>query len=128
MAARVTAAEVKEILDNSTLTDPIINAFIAAATLLVDNVLSTDTTLDADLLKEIERWLTAHMITVTPVGDRIVTEAGAGGASVKFAGTYGESLHASPYGQMVLTLDSTGKFAALNSKRARLIAIQSFDS
>jgi len=128
MAARVTAAEVKEILDNSALTDPIIEAFIAGATLLVDNVLSTDTTLSDALKKEIERWLTAHMITITPVGDRIVTEAGAGGASVKFAGSYGESLHASSYGQMVLTLDSTGKFATLNAKWARIIAIQSFDS
>lgn len=126
MAARVTAAEVKEILDNCLLTDAVINAFIAGATELVTQALGSST-LSTALLKEIERWLAAHMISVTPLGDRITTEEGAGGAYERYAGTFGEGLHSSTYGQTVLSLDTTGAMASLSARKARMIAIQSFD-
>jgi hypothetical protein len=102
----------------------VIDSFIAAATNLVDNVLGTDTTLGKALLKEIERWLTAHLVTITL--KRIPASAGAGGASIKYTGEWGEGLSSSPYGQTVLLLDTTGNFASLSMSRARLIAIPSF--
>jgi hypothetical protein len=127
MAARVTAAEVKKILDDCTLTDAIINAFIAGATELVTQALGSSS-LGANLLKEIERWLTAHLIATTPVGDqRTVTDEGAGGAYTKYAGTFGEGLHSTSYGQTVLALDTTGAMAGLSARKARIVAIESFD-
>jgi hypothetical protein len=126
MAARVTAAEVKSILDNCTLSTPVIDSFIAGATALVDDVLGSSG-LSTTTLKEIERWLAAHMISVTPVGDRLTVEEGAGSAYMKYAGLYGMGLEASSYGQMVLTLDSSGNMASLSKRKARIKSIQSFD-
>ena len=125
MAARVTATEVKEIISTS-LSDAIVNAYIAAATAMVDEVVGDSTALGDDLKKEIERWLAAHMIATTR--ERMGAEEGAGGAYIKYTGEYGQNLSSSPYGQMVLTLDSTGYFASLGRKAATITAIESFDS
>jgi hypothetical protein len=107
---------------STTLADAIVDAYILAAEEMVTNVLSTDTTLSAALLKEIGRWLAAHMIAATK--ERMETEAGAGGAYIKYAGTFGEAFSSTPYGQMVLQLDTTGKFASLGCKVASMSAIQ----
>lgn len=123
--ARTTATKVKEILDNSALSDAIVNAYITGANELVTEVLGSDTTISDALKEEIERWLTAHMISVTR--ERMAKREGAGGAEIEYTGEYGEGLKSSPYGQMVLTLDSTGKMAALSGQRARITAITSFD-
>jgi hypothetical protein len=126
MSARVTAAEVKAIMPvNNPPSDSVINSFITGATNLVDNVLGSDTTLSDDLKKEIERWLTAHLISITL--KRMASEEGAGGANIKYAGEWGRGLSSSPYGQTVLVLDSTGKMATLDSKGAKIIAITSFE-
>ena len=124
MAVLVTAAEVKQIIPTN-LSNTILDAYILGADELLNNILGTDTTLSAALKKEIERWLTAHMIASTQ--GRLEMEAGAGGAYIKYAGVFTEGLKLTPYGQMVLTLDSTGKFASLGGKSAKIKAIQSFE-
>ncbi len=60
MAARVSDTEVKEIIDTTVTT----TAFITAANLLVNNVLS-DAGHSEELLKEIERWLLIWWRVVT---------------------------------------------------------------
>jgi len=120
MAYRVTAAEVLEIMDDVTLSDPIVEAYIVGANTLVSDVLSTQG-LSATTLKEIERWLSAHMIASTR--ERQATEEGAGGAYIKYAGSFGEQLKSTPYGQMVLTLDSSGLMHNLELKSATLRAV-----
>ena len=124
MAVRVTATEVKAILDtDTTLTDPQIEAIIVSANVMVNEVMaSTEVT---DILTELERWLSAHMIAISK--DRQVIKAEAGGAGVTYTGAYGLGLKSTSYGQMVLTLDTTGAFAALGVKSASLKAITSFD-
>lgn len=122
MAARVTVDEVKEILDDTELTDPIITAFITSANVMVNNVLGDGI---SDILKEIERWLTAHMISSTR--ERMALKEGAGGASITYTGVFGESLNGTPYGQMVLALDTTGAFAALTKKTVKILAVTSFE-
>lgn len=123
--ARTTATEVKQILDDSALTDAEVDAFISGATALVDEVLGDDTDLGDTLKEEIERWLTAHMISTTR--ERLALEEGAGGAKIRYTGDYGRNLSSSPYGQMVLTLDSTGKMATLGGKAVSITAVTSFD-
>jgi hypothetical protein len=124
MAVRVTANEVKEIIETE-LSNTIIEAYITGANQLVTEVLGT-TSLGTDLLKEIERWLSAHMMAISR--ERQAMEEGAGGAYIKYSGSYGEALKSTSYGQMVLALDTTGTFASLSGKSARIFAIESFDS
>lgn len=122
MAARTTIAEVKDILDDTELTDSVITAYITSASTMVDTVLGTGT---SDILKEIERWLAAHMISSTR--ERMALKEGAGGASITYTGTFGESLNGTSYGQMVLALDTTGAFAALTRRSVKIIAVTSFE-
>jgi len=122
--ARTTAEEVKQILDNSSLEDSVVEAYITAANALVSSTLDSGTLGDT-LLEEIERWLTAHMIAVTR--ERTALKEAAGGASITYTGQYGQRLSSSSYGQMVMTLDTTGAMAALGGKSATITAIESFE-
>lgn len=122
MTVRVTAKEVKMILDNSSLSDPIVDTYILGANALVNSTLGTGTT---DLLKEIERWMAAHMISVTR--ERMAKKEGAGGALIEYTGEYKGGLDSSPYGQMVKTLDTTGAMATLGLKSANSYAVKSFE-
>lgn len=125
MAARVTAVEVKAIMTGVTATDPVINSFISAGTLLVDAVFADDTTLGVDILKEIERWFVAHMIASTI--HRTTSEEKLGDASVKYTGQWGKKLESTPYGQMVLLLDTTGLIANVGKAAATIYAVKSFE-
>ena len=120
--ARIIVADVKEILDDTTLTDPTINAYITGANTLINSVLGTGS---SDILKEIERWMTAHMIACTR--ERMAKKEGAGGASIEYIGEYKDKLSSTPYGQMVLTLDTTGLMASLGNRAVSITAIKSFD-
>lgn len=123
--ARTTAAEVQAIL-SETIAESTIEAFIAGATLLLDEVYEDETELDDDLLEEIERWLTAHMITSTI--SRMAKKEGAGGASIEYTGDWGKYLDGTPYGQMALSLDPTGKLASATARRAvQIEAVTSFE-
>ena len=120
--ARVTATEVKEIIETS-LTDAIVDAHIAAATALVDKTLSGES-LGAALEKEIERWLTAHLLAVGR--ERQAKKEEAGGAKIEYTGQYGLGLESTSYGQQVLALDTSGKMASLSGKRVEFNVIESF--
>ncbi len=119
---RTTATEVQEILDNSQLDDTIVDAFIKGANTLVTKVLGTSN-LGTDLLSEIERWLTAHMISVTR--ERTAKKEEAGGAKIEYTGSWGQNLSSTGYGQMVLSLDTTGAMAGLAGKSVKITAIKS---
>lgn len=125
MAARVTATEVKEIITGCSTSDAIVDVYIGAATLLIDSVFASDTVLSDDQLKELERWFTAHMIA--SVDFRTTSEEKLGEASVKYTGKWGEGLRSTPYGQMVLQLDVTGKIAKVGKGVPNIYAVTSFD-
>ena len=124
MAVRVTHSEVKIIMDNCTVADGTVNTFIAAGTLIIDSVFGSANT-DA-LTKEIERWFVAHMLASTLV--RTTSDEKVGDASVKYTGQWGKRLESTPYGQMVLQLDTTGAMAKLGKTSASIYAIESFDN
>lgn len=123
--ARVTADEVKAIMDNCTVEDSVVDVFIGAATALIDKVFSGDTTLGDTLLKEIERYYTAHMMATTVC--RTASDEKVGDASVKYTGKWDLGLDASSYGQIVKQLDCTGKMANLSKKAASIFAVTSFE-
>jgi len=119
MAARVTVADVKAILDNTSLEDAVITPYITSANIMVNEVMGT--TEDTDILAEIERWLAAHMITITR--ERQAQKEGAGGAEITYSERFGVGLKSTTYGQMVLALDTTNAFASLMLKKATIDTI-----
>lgn len=124
--ALVTATEVKEIMPSTTVIDATVLVFINAADLLISKVFAGDTTIGSELLKEIERWFTAHMLASTLI--RTTSEEKLGDASMKYTGKWDKNLDSTPYGQMVNQLDYTGKMAAMVGRRgASIHAIESFD-
>ncbi|MBU0973858.1 MAG: hypothetical protein KKC20_24685 [Proteobacteria bacterium] len=122
--ALVTVDEVKSILDDSSLSDVVITSFITGASAMVTSALGT-ATISAALHKELERYVAAHLISVTR--ERMASKEGAGGASIEYTGTYGMGLSASSYGQMAVTMDTTGKLAALGGKTVSIQAIKGYD-
>ena len=104
--ARTTAAEVKLILDTTTLTDPVIDSFIVSANLFVTNALAS-TTLGATTLADIERWISAHLLSFTI--ERQAKKEEAGSAKIEYAGNFnGKGLLGTSYGQLAVSLDTTG--------------------
>jgi hypothetical protein len=118
----VTPADLKLILADSELEDDVLTAFINSASTMVSNVLQGY--LDSNTLAEITKWLAAHMISCTV--ERMASREGAGGAEIYYTGRYGQELSATPYGQMVLVLDPTGRMSSLGGKAVSMIAIRSF--
>ncbi len=124
MPIRVTADEVREIMDGLTATNPIISTFITAASAVIDKVFANDSEIGDTLKKELERWLTAHMLAMSI--SRTAAKEKLGEADVTYTGTYGMNLLATLYGQTVLTLDITGKMSNVGKRPASMYAIPSF--
>jgi len=109
MAARVTATEVKAIIETSE-SDSAIAPQIAIATLLVDEIAAADSTVLAARLKEIERWVAAHFIA-SSLDPRAKSE-GVKGITETIEGSFGMGFEMTRYGQQALILDSTGTLRA----------------
>ena len=107
--ARVTASDVDEIMEKD-LSSLDITPFITIANLLVTEKLGSSS-LSADLLKEIERWLAAHFVAVSYKDERIQQEK-IDVASVTYMsmGSGKTGLDMTPYGRQVKLLDTTGAF------------------
>lgn len=120
----VTADDVRALFPaDATFTDDLAEAMLVGAAELITNAMS-GTSASTTLLDELTRWMTAHMIASTV--ERMAEQEGAGGASIKYTGTFGENLSSTPYGQMVVLLDTTGTMASLGKKSAGIFAIPSF--
>jgi len=117
--ARTTAVDVKAIIKTK-LTESEVTPYVTSANILVTQALGSSGLSD-DVLTEIERWVAAHMIAVTKT--RQATDEKAGTASVKYSGQYGANLSSTTYGQMALTLDTTGILATLGGKAAWIYAV-----
>lgn len=115
---RVTAADVRVIITTA-LSNGAIDSYITIANPMVTNTVTCG--LSAAILKEIERWLTAHLISITH--ERRTTEEKLGEATVK----YESGDKAQSYWDMVLQLDTCGGFAATGKKAVKVTAITSFE-
>lgn len=113
--ARVTAADVQEILD-TTLEASVINAFINTAHTFIEANLGS-ANLGEAMLTEIEKWLAAHFLSIRD--RRVKSENIAGEYSVTYeVGNLGEGLMSTTYGQTAVALDTSGTLDSLNLKRA----------
>ena len=116
MANRVSDSEVKEIIDTTVTTTP----FIDAANLIVTGKLADQGLGDA-LLKEIERWMSAHLVAIR---DPMIKKEKAGEAEATYVtGKEGMGLDATPYGQQVKLLDTSGALTDLGRRSAEFLTI-----
>jgi hypothetical protein len=126
MAIRITAEEVLDIMDSGVeVSSAQFTAMIKAASLMIDKVFENDSDVTDELLTELERWLTAHLLSSTLT--RMAAKEKIGDAEITYTGKWGELLKSTPYGQMVLILDITGKIANTGKMAARMYAIPNFD-
>jgi hypothetical protein len=102
--ARTTATDVKDVIDTN-LSDSVVESFITTANIYVTDKLGGEG-LSADLLEQIEKWFTAHLIAMSR--QKEVTREEVDNAQVEYAGKFGQNLQATRYGQVVITLDTTG--------------------
>jgi hypothetical protein len=107
----VTDAEVKTILSTEIDT----SAFILSADALINDVLGT-AGYSADLLKQIELYLSAHLACLMDPREKQVHA----GASVTFEGETGLGLNWSRYGQVVKLFDKKGILASLGKMQAKI--------
>lgn len=117
---RTNAEAVKGILNNSQLQDSEVDTYIVTANLLIENIIKVS--ISENLLTEIEKWLAAHLISISR--ERFSVEEKVGDAQIKYAGKYMEGLKATSYGQMVLVLDTSDSFATTQKKQIKFLAIQ----
>lgn len=114
MAVRVTEEEVKAIIDTE-LTVEQVEPFIAAASIMVDEYLSSKIT-NSTVLKEVERWLAAHLIASGP--DPREQEVRIGTIEVNLEGRTGQGLAFSRYGQQAMLLDTSGTLKNIGKQKA----------
>ena len=115
--ARITEAEVKEIIDTS-ITSSLV-AFIAAASSMVEDEL-VGKGLSATRLKEIERYLSAHFVSVKDVSQGQVVSEKIGDAQIDYKQfAAGKALDSSRYGQMAILLDTSGTLASIGKGNSR---------
>jgi hypothetical protein len=107
MAARVNGAEVLEIFDSS-IAEADLDPFITAANLLVNEKLIS-VGHSAELLKEIERWISAHFASMR---DQLASEDSANDIKYEYRG---DGLKLSRYGQQAILLDTSGTLAEMAS-------------
>lgn len=112
MRYRVTDLEVSEIID-TTLED--LSPFIAAANAIVTSHLEGAPELGASLLKEIERWLSAHFVAIRD--PRVKMEQVGTTSSIEYVlGTSG--FDSTPYGVQAVLMDVSGRLKNLGKARA----------
>jgi hypothetical protein len=122
---RLSSSDVTLIMDGCTTDANTIDAFINSAELLMNRVFGTGETLSELELTEIERFLVAHMISSTVY--KSTSREKLGDAEMEYTGKWDTGLKSTPYGQMVLLLDSTGKLANLGVAAATIYAVKGPD-
>lgn len=109
--ARVTEADVRTIIDTS-LGVGEIDPFITTANILVEGYLAS-TTLTEAVLTEIEKYLSAHCLSVK---DQRVKAEKVDVLSTTYTGSFGEGLKNTQYGQMAILLDASGTLGKMAEK------------
>jgi len=106
---------------DTALTDIQITPIIDQANRMVTRTLGGTTLTDAELL-DIETWLTAHLIAIGK--ERQPQEERVDDIELVFQKEPQEFLKSTKYGQMVLTLDSTGLLQVAGKSKVTFKAIK----
>jgi hypothetical protein len=124
MSVRTTKTSVKAVID-TVLEDHEIDPLIEMANRIVTRTVGSEGLTDA-LLKDIETWLTAHLIAIgkerQPLSEKV------GDIWLTFEKTGMKSfLESTRFGQMVLFMDTSGKFQTSSMKKGTIRAIKQND-
>lgn len=120
MAVRTTNTEVKIIIPTA-LEDAEIDSLIEVANRMVTRTLDGEG-LTTALLKDIETWMTAHLISIGK--ERQVQSEKVDDIWLTYTKNPSGFLQSTTYGQMVLMLDTTGNFQKTVMKKATFTAIK----
>lgn len=124
MALRTSTDDVKSIM-NTSLGDADILKVALHANLMVTRQLDGEGLTDA-LLKDIETWLTAHLISIGK--ERQVTNEKVGDIWITYNKNPEGYLKSTTFGQTVLFLDTSGKFAQSAKGRVKIRAIKQINT
>ena len=111
---RTDIQSVKDVMD-VTLTDAEIKPFIIQANAIITSRLSGEGLPDT-LLKDIETWFAAHLISITK--QRQTHEEKVGDIWVRYQMNPAGFLNQSTYGQTVLFLDTSGRMQEATKQKA----------
>ena len=117
--ARVTAAEVKLIIETD-LPDATVDAFIDSATKLVDQYIADATCHGTDSLKQVELWLSAHLLSIR---DKALSSEKLGDAqdTQRAPGVLLKGLDSSFWGQMARAFDCSGTLADSGKRGVQVV-------
>lgn len=121
MAVRTTKTKVRYVIQTG-LEDDEIDALITQSNSIVTRTIG-DEGLESTLLRDIETWLTAHLIAIGKERQPLSEKVGDIWLTFEKTGAKG-FLEQTTYGQMVLFLDSTGNFQKSSLKRASIKAVK----
>lgn len=110
MAARVTDADVKEIIEDISFDT---SSFIDTANVIVNDQIASKISSE-ELLKRIELYLAAHFVALTAERGGIVRSTFMD-ASESYADVYKGGFRSTRYGQQALALDYTSTLQAITS-------------
>ncbi len=112
MANRVSGQEVKDIMDTVLSADDMAE-FITVGNLMTTEICGGEGYSD-ELMKEIERWLSAHFAAIR---DPRVMKEKIGDAEATYHGKSDMGLAHTPYGQQAMQIDFHGKLAAVQAAK-----------
>ncbi len=116
MAIRTTELLVKEVLGNNYDGRTSIYPFMRGASIVVDRVAACAITKEIPRttaeLREIETWLAGHFYAHH---DQLYTSKSTSGAGASFQGQTAMHLNSTQYGQMAMTLDTSGCLADIQA-------------
>lgn len=124
MSVRTTKTQVRYVIETA-LEDDEIDALISQSNSIVTRTIG-DEGLAAAVLKDIETWLTAHLIAIGKERQPLSEKVGDIWLTFEKMGSKG-FLEQTTFGQMVLFLDPTGKFQKSSLKRASIKAVKQND-
>ena len=109
--ARITAAEVKEIIPTKISDAVLTSNMIDTAHVMVEDILVPDAGLTEVVLKKIELYLAAHFVALTDEGGGL-TRSKLGDSDESFANIYEAGFKGTRFGQTALGLDTSGRLNA----------------
>lgn len=125
MAVLATSDDVMEVMQNTSLDENYVSSVLITADIILTKVYEyCKEPISDSLLLELQKYMAAHIIASTT--NRITTDEKIGDAQVSYAGKFGMKYEATPYGQLLLTIDPTGLIAKSGKLGASINAIKSF--
>lgn len=119
MVNRVTAAEVKVVINTDQL-DAEVDSFIDIANEIVTSELTPTTELSDARLTSIELYLSAHFVAISDPDEGMkIREYVTDEVRMDYIDNFGPGLQGTNYGKQALILDTTGTLSSLGKLRAQ---------